>query len=520
MCLSQESFTRNMSYERLQVGNHPAGMPDDLGSGAGGSVKDWRMNMKITKIKVKNLFGIAEYEADGASVELSGKNGAGKTSVIDAIRYALTNKSDRKYIVRNGETEGEILIETDNGLRINRKARTAQADYKSVKQNGKEVGSPESFLRDIFTPLQLNPVEFLGMSEKQQNAIILDMIEYSWGLDDIREWFGEIPSWVNYDQNILSILNDIQSENGEYFQNRQDVNRDIRNKRAFIEEIASTIPANYDVDRWENANAGELYTQIERIRKSNEDIRKAQALLENRDNKVRSFDADREIAKAALDREITSRRTQIDTDITKLEAQIKALQTARQSLDEKMKDKLAVIEESYKANVAKYDAEVESYAEYRDKAPQDTTELEKEAATIEAMKAHINEYNRMQSLLKEVENLKEESQTYTNRIEKARSLPGEILATAKIPISGLTIKDGAPLIHGLPVSNLSDGEKLDLCIDVAIQKPNGLQIILIDGVEKLSTSVREALYKKCKDKGLQFIATRTTDDPDLTVITL
>ena len=50
-----------------------------------------------------------------------------------------------------------------------------------------------------------------------------------------------------------------------------------------------------------------------------------------------------------MDREITSRRTQIDADITKLEAQIKALQTARQSLDEKMKDKLAVIEESYKA---------------------------------------------------------------------------------------------------------------------------------------------------------------------------
>ena len=62
--------------------------------------------VNITKIKIKNLFGISEYEADGKSVELSGKNGAGKTSVIDAIRYALTNKSDRKYIVRNGESTG------------------------------------------------------------------------------------------------------------------------------------------------------------------------------------------------------------------------------------------------------------------------------------------------------------------------------------------------------------------------------------------------------------------------------
>lgn len=476
--------------------------------------------MNITKIKIKNLFGISEYEADGSSVELAGKNGAGKTSVIDAIRYALTNKSDRKYIVRRGETEGEILIETDNGLRINRKARTTQADYKSVKKDGREVGSPESFLRDIFTPLQLNPVEFISLPEKQQNAIILDMIEYPWDMQKIKEWFGEIPSWVNYDQNILAVLNDIQSENGEYFQNRQDINREMRNKRAFIEEIAQAIPAGYEVEKWEKASAGPVYQKIERIRKENEEIQKAKSLLELRDNKVRKFEADREIAKTSIAREIGARRTQIENEITRMEDQIRNLKAEKESLAEKMADKTAVIEEQYKAAVAKYDAEVEAYAEYRDKEPQSTKELEEEAALIENMKAHVNEYRRMQGLQSDVEILKEESELLTERIEKARSLPGEILETAKIPIAGLTIKDGVPLINGLPVSNLSDGEKLDLCIDVAIQKPNGLQIILIDGVEKLSTSVRETLYKKCKDKGLQFIATRTTDDEDLTVITL
>ena len=139
--------------------------------------------MKLTKIKIKNLFGIKEYEADGQSVELSGRNGAGKTSVIDAIRLALTNRSDREYIVRDGETEGEILIETDNGLRIDRKIRTNQADYKSVKKDGHEVGSPETFLKDIFTPLQLSPVEFMAMDRKKQNAIILDMIDYPWDMN-------------------------------------------------------------------------------------------------------------------------------------------------------------------------------------------------------------------------------------------------------------------------------------------------------------------------------------------------
>ncbi len=476
--------------------------------------------VKITKLKIRNLFGIKEYEAGGESVELSGTNGVGKSSVIDAIKYALTNKSDRKYIVRNGETEGEVLIETDSGLRINRKARTNQADYKSVKNNGVEVGSPETFLKDIFTELQLNPVEFMSMTEKQQNAIILDMIEYDWDMNKIREWFGEIPAWVSYDQNILCVLNDIQSENGEYFKDRQDINREIRNKKAFVEEIAAAIPVGYSLEKWENASAREIYQKIERIRKENEEIQKAKSLLDERDSKVRKFEADREINKAALTTEFGNRKAQIDKDIVQLQEQIKALDTERAGLDERLADKLAIIEQEYKANVAKYDAEVESYKDYRDKEIKDVSELVTQAEEIEKMKSHINEYRRMQDLQKNIEDLTEQSQTLTNRIEKARTLPGEILADCNIPIDGLTVKDGTPLINGLPISNLSDGEKLDLCIDVAIQNPKGLQIILIDGVERLSTEWKNRLYAKCKEKGLQFIATRTTDDEDMSVVEL
>nr|DAH12877.1 MAG TPA: ATPase [Caudoviricetes sp.] len=476
--------------------------------------------MRITKIKIRNLFGIKEYEQDGKSVELDGSNGVGKTSVIDAIRYALTNKSDRDYIVRKGETEGEILIETDTGLRINRKSRTNQADYKSVKQNGAEVGSPETFLRDIFTTLQLNPIEFMEMDKKKQNATILDMIEYDWDVNKIKEWFGEIPSWVSYDQNILQILDDIQSEKGEYFTHRQDVNRDIRNKKAFIDEIAQGIPACYDVEKWKTASTSDLYHQIEQIRNDNQMIEKAQMLKDARDSKIRSFEADKQIAKSALDTEFSNRSHQIDQDILKLNNEIKALQTEKEGLAAQKQDKLELINQKYETNVAKYDAEVAEYAPYIDKEKKDVSDLVKDAEYMEKMKGHINEYNRMTDLQNEVEELSAESMDLTNKIEKARTLPGEILQNCNIPIEGLTVENGIPLINGLPVSNLSEGEKLDLCIDVSIQKPNGLQIILIDGMEKLSTGLREKLYRKCKEKGLQFIATRTTDDDAMTVVEL
>ena len=73
--------------------------------------------MKATKIKIKNLFGISETELDGRSVEITGTNGTGKTSVIDSIRYALTNESRRDYIIHRGESEGEIIVKTDIAAR-------------------------------------------------------------------------------------------------------------------------------------------------------------------------------------------------------------------------------------------------------------------------------------------------------------------------------------------------------------------------------------------------------------------
>ncbi|MCU7381037.1 hypothetical protein OBO34_22235 [Clostridiales Family XIII bacterium ASD5510] len=473
--------------------------------------------MKTTKIKIKNLFGITETELDGKSIEITGTNGSGKTSVIDAIRYGLTNQSDRDYIIKRGESEGEIIIETDTGLYIDRRKRTDKADYKSVKEAGREVPGPESVLRQLFTPLQLDPVAFIGMSKQEQNRIILDLIEFDWDLNWIKEQFGEIPEGVDYQQNILQVLNDIQAENGIYFQNRQDLNRDIRNKRAFIAEIAADIPAKYDAAKWENYDLGDTYRELERIREENNRIERAKAFKDSYDNKLRGLEAEKEIQVAAEEKKIAVERDGLTSTIERLKAEIKAAEEKLGGLDSKLQDKIALAESQYNEKKAKLDKDIEVADKYIAMELTDCTELQDEVDTAERMKKHLNEYRRMKTLEQDVEALKKESEELTRKIELARELPGKILETATLPVEGLTVENGIPLIHGLPVSNLSEGEKLNLCVDVALSKPNNLQIILIDGAEKLSDENRDKLYKKCKDKGLQFVATRTTNDSELEV---
>ena len=113
-------------------------------------------------------------------------------------------------MVRTGAEEGEIFIETDSSLSIHRKKRVGQADYKQIKEDNKTIMSPEKYLSDIFTPLQLNPTEFTQMSKQEQNKAILNIIEFNWDLKWIEEKFGEIPKGVDYDQHILKVLEEIQ----------------------------------------------------------------------------------------------------------------------------------------------------------------------------------------------------------------------------------------------------------------------------------------------------------------------
>jgi hypothetical protein len=61
---------------------------------------------------------------------------------------------------------------------------------------------------------------------------------------------------------------------------------------------------------------------------------------------------------------------------------------------------------------------------------------------------------------------------------------------------------------------------LELCVDVSVAKPGSLEIILIDGAERLDSESRNRLYDKCKTKGLTMIATRVTDSEEMEIVEL
>ena len=394
---------------------------------------------KITKIKIKNLFGISEFEADSKSIELLGGNGTGKTSVLDAIRYALTNRSSRACIVKQGATEGEIIIETDAGLAITRKPRTNKTDYKSIKQDGKEIQSPEAVLAEVISELQLNPVAFINMDRKEQNRIILDLIEYHWDLNTIKEWFGEIPQGVDYQKHILEVLKQIAAEDGFYFTQRQEVNRKIRFKKQLIEETQKELPENFNAEKWEKYDLQAIHTQIEKARQHNAQIEKAENLKANYDNKIRGFQAEKEMKKQEIRNGFADKEVELASTIARLQAELEAAKKELVSIPNAEKDKFEIIEAEYQKNVAQFNEELKAFEPFLQQPKTNILPLQEEAEAALKMKQVLPQYNKMLAMNTELTELQAVSDEFTRKIELARTLPATILAEANMPLGEMSI---------------------------------------------------------------------------------
>ena len=480
------------------------------------------IKIKVSKLKIKNLYGIEELNLDGKSIELVGSNGVGKSSVLDAIRLALTNNSKRKYIVKKGETEGSVYVELDNGITIDRKKRTDKSDYKSIKDGtGNEINSPETFLKDIFTPLQLEPVEFLSMSEQEQNRILLNLIKFDKDKRQfIAEKFGEEIDWVDYSNSILEILNEIQSKEGQYYQTREEINRNARNEQAIVNDIAKDLPENYDVEKWRNYTLSEKYDELNKMKDYNDKVDRSITYKENYDNTINGYRGEYDSIIANINTRKNNEKSNIENTIKEYETKILELKKDLENLDNKYGIEEMEAKGIFNSKVSKLEENIKVATEWANKPKLETELIENELKIAEEMKGHINEYDRMIEKQSHIETLVAQSKTLTDKIELARNLPGQILKEVEIPVKNLTVENGIPLVNNLAISNLSEGEKLQLCVDVTLGDENNLKLILIDGTEKLSEENRKKLYEICKEKGLTVIATRTTNDNILNIVEL
>ena len=137
--------------------------------------------MRITRLKAENVMRIRaiEIEPDGNMVVISGRNGQGKSSVLNAIWLAIQGAAASREVpdpVRHGEQEAWVEV-TLGDLVVTRRWSSGRASRLEVKARGEKQRSPQKLLDSLVGRLSFDPLAFASMKDADQRAALLDLVE-------------------------------------------------------------------------------------------------------------------------------------------------------------------------------------------------------------------------------------------------------------------------------------------------------------------------------------------------------
>lgn len=297
------------------------------------------MAMKINRLEIENVKRVKavklEPAANGLTI-IGGNNNQGKTSVLDAIAWALGGD---KYRPSQAQREGSVIppnlhIVMNNGLVVERKGKNST--LKVTDPNGEKGG--QQLLNEFVEQLALDLPKFMEASGKEKAAVLLNII----GVGDQ-----------------LTVL---EKQEKEQYNERQAIGRiaDQKEKYAKEQPFFPNVPA-------EPVSPSEL-------------IRQQQAILaqngENQRKRQRLHQLEQEY-QAVTDQlaELLRRQTDLETDL-------KIARTSTEGLTDQstaeLEANIANIEEinrKVRANLDKEKAE-EDAREYRRQYEQLTKEIE------------------------------------------------------------------------------------------------------------------------------------------------
>ena len=137
-------------------------------------------NSTITTISIRNFKGIEDLQLNAKKLNaIIGKCGSGKSSLLDAIRFALTGKAG-KEVIRKGCREASVVLRFSDNSTIERIRRTSE---NISKCNGKS--STKRSLDEFLAARNMNPcwIEslcsvdwFAGLSSKDLNNFFMTIL--------------------------------------------------------------------------------------------------------------------------------------------------------------------------------------------------------------------------------------------------------------------------------------------------------------------------------------------------------
>ena len=431
--------------------------------------------MKINHIHISNILGITELEfSPEGFTQISGPNGTGKTSVLEAIKSVL-NAGHDATLLRKGADKGEVVLLLDDGMELS-KSVSATGSTTTVKRDGKKLTRPGEAIKALTDSLSVNPVDFLLAPKKDRVKALLEAMP----LEADTAHLAEIAGFPVKAQPGLHALHVISMVHQQVYDERTGTNRAVKEKQATINQLEAAVPP---------APQG--------VEGSEDDLQGAiSAAADNRDATLGK------IAKK-LEGLRTDTQTQVDAVRAKAQADIDAIKANAIADADVLKAALA--EQEAKAEAARNTAKT--------KHADTVNPLAQQLAII---RNDREASGRRQQTLDTIANLRTELTTLTTdaaaqsqALQQIEEYKSKLLSS--LPIPGLEVRDGEIFRNDVPFDRLNTAQQVDVAVEIAKLRAADLGVICVDGLELLDSASLEAFKDAALASGLQLFVTRVGD---------
>lgn len=433
--------------------------------------------MKISQLTIRNILGIAELDLSPAGFTvIEGKNGTGKTSVLEAIKAAVTPGHDAT-LLRNGAEKGEIVFVLDDGMTITKTVGADKSTTDVRDAEGKKVGRPAETIKALTDMLSVNPVEFLTAPKKDRVKVLLESMPLEVDTAKLTKLSG-IKVGAQPGTHALHVIELVSKQ---VYDERTGTNRAVKEKDATISQLRQAMPEAVDgVDGSEE----EVEAQVAAATAARD------TTLGKIANKLNGIKTDAQ--------------TKIDALRTKLQQDIDALKTAAQAEVDTINADTA--ENERKAAAARETASA--------KHTEATAPLN---AALAAMKADRSNAARRAQALETITTMETELQTLRGDAERQTAAlaaiekyKSELLK--KLPVPGLEVREGEIFLDSVPFDRVNTAGQVKVAVAIAKLRAGDLGVCCVDRIECLDEASLSELYEQATEGGLQMFVTRVGNE--------
>jgi len=217
-------------------------------------------------------------DPNGNLVIVAGKNGQGKSSVLDSIAAALggANSKTTPKPIRDGEDRAEIVLETED-LTVTRVFTPSGSRLTLTSKDGAKYPKAQAKLDELVGKLSMDPLAFTLLDDRKQLAQLLDLVE------------------LPFDPEAL------EAERKQVFDERTAVNRRVKEFESALAQFGE-LPAELPSAEVSVAELLGEYRKVQEQAKNQSDARD-----DLQGAKEYLGQIDQQIAKLQRDREVTLR---------------------------------------------------------------------------------------------------------------------------------------------------------------------------------------------------------------------